>query len=183
MNTDTDKVRARCRVRAKFHYTDTDTDFFAAKRTRTDPTEFRRKKVRVRVRVVEFSYYGVRGLPSAAIKVSRSSSTFEAPGRRRAQRARRRRDCLYGRSVGRRPNKTNRGGVGARRARRRTARPTETRRAISVPSVTLDGIGFYAELVAASPARFDGAGIGTSPVRRRCLKKCKTFAPLDQTPI
>jgi len=82
---------------------DTDSDFFAAKRTRTDPAEFRRKKVRVRVRVVEFSYYGVRGLPSAAIKVSRSSSTFEAPGRRRAQRARARAQSprLFVRSIGR----------------------------------------------------------------------------------
>jgi len=45
----------------------------------------------------------VRGLPSAAIKVSRSSSTFEAPGRRRAQRARARAQSprLFVRSIGR----------------------------------------------------------------------------------
>jgi len=135
--------------------------------------------------------YGVRGLPSAAIKVSRSSSTFEAPGRRRAQRARARAVaatvCTVDRSVVGRTRRiaaeSARGEPDGGRRDRPRRDTTETRRAISVPSVTLDGIGFYAQLVAASPARFGGAGIGTSPVRRRCLKKCKTFAPLDQTPI
>ena len=137
--------------------------------------------------------YGVRGLPSAAIKVSRSSSTFEAPGRRRAQRAgalaRSRRDCLYGRSVGRRPNKTNRGGVGARRARRRTARPTETRH-------DRDATGNQRSISHARWNRILRAAGRREPraLRRRGHryfagaptlpeKKCKTFAPLDQTPI